>query len=330
MEKNIQEYFGQTIMPLLRSRHSDILSEASIMILGSVGLHIEDEFSDMEAVLYLPDRIWKQNGALQIELEECLAKTNPWKQEGMVNGSIICVHPLSWMLDFQGEKMLSNGGDIQWEKLSFESLFTMQENLIYYDPQERFGRLRRWTAPDRMPGSLWKKAIYEKLKDFVQGGVRAIEISVARRLFAAAYIQFGRTLQSLYELGFLICHRYYPYLKHLRWAFSRLPEPISALGPYFDKLSATRDWQERLAILETVYEAYKAFIVSHSIFPEIDFERIDLHDMRIHTDLGHANWFKAWENPDWRERLDALKEKTVQLGYAPDMWWIVDWFGMGD
>lgn len=62
MEKNIQEYFGQTIMPLLRSRHSDILSEASIMILGSVGLHIEDEFSDMEAVLYLPDRILKQNG----------------------------------------------------------------------------------------------------------------------------------------------------------------------------------------------------------------------------------------------------------------------------
>ena len=74
MKKHIGQYFDETIMPLIFSRHSGILSEASIMILGSVGLHIDDEFSDMEAVLYLPDTIWKQNGVLQIELEECLAQ----------------------------------------------------------------------------------------------------------------------------------------------------------------------------------------------------------------------------------------------------------------
>ena len=33
--------------------------------------------------------------------------------------------------------------------------------------------------------------------------------------------------------------------------------------------------------------------------------------------------------PDWRGSLNALKEKTVQLGYAPDMWWIVDWYNLG-
>lgn len=329
MTKNITHYFDETIMPLIRSLHRDILPEASIMILGSVGLHIDDELSDMEAVIYLPDAIWKQNGILQIELEECLAETNPWKREGINNGSIISVHPLSWLLNFQGEKILTNGGNVEWDKLSFESLFTIQENLIYFDPQNRFGNLRKFTAADKMPDPLWKKNIYTKLKDFVEDGVRAIQISVARRLFATAHIQFGRAVQTLYELGFLICHKYYPYLKHLRWAFSRLPEPISAVGSYFDRLSETSDWQERLAMLETIYEAYTAFIVSNSVFPEIDFDRIDLHDMRIHTDLGHASWFRAWENPCWRESLKILKEKAVQLGYAPDMWWIVDWFNLG-
>lgn len=329
MAKDINRYFDKTIMPLIRNRHADILPEASIMFLGSVGLRIDDEFSDMEAVLYLPDTIWKQNGVLQIELEECLAETNPWKQDGMVNGSIISVHPLSWLLDYQGEKILSSNGCIKWEKLSFESLFTIQENLIYHDPQDRFGRLRRLTAVEKMPDTLWKKAIYTKLKDFVEDGVRVIQISVNRRQFAAANIQFGRTVQTLYELGFLICHRYYPYLKHLRWAFGRLPEPIASLNSYFDILSATSDWSKRLSILETIYDAYKTFIVSNAVFPEIDFDLIDLHDMRIHTDLGHANWFQAWENPDWRESLNALKEKTVRLGYAPDMWWIVDWYNLG-
>ena len=328
MTKNIARYFDERIMPLIRSRHRDIVSEASIMILGSVGLHIDDAFSDMEAVLYLPDPIWKQNGVLQIELEEVLKETNPWKQEGMVNGSIISVHPLSWMLEYQGEKILASGC-VNWGKLSFEALFTIQENVIYYDPEDRLGRLRRLTAAEKMPDIFWKKAIYNKLKDFVENGVRAIQISVNRHLFSTANIQFGHTVQTLYELGFLICHQYYPYLKHLRLAFGRLPEPISELNAYFDMLSATSDWCKRLTMLETIYEAYKTFVVSKSIFPEMDFDRIDLHDMRIHTDLGHAGWFKAWENPDWRGSLNALKEKTVQLGYAPDMWWIVDWYNLG-
>ena len=161
MTKNIARYFDERIMPLIRSRHRDIVSEASIMILGSVGLHIDDAFSDMEAVLYLPDPIWKQNGVLQIELEEVLKETNPWKQEGMVNGSIISVHPLSWMLEYQGEKILASGC-VNWGKLSFEALFTIQENVIYYDPEDRLSRLRRLTAAEKMPDIFWKKAIYNK------------------------------------------------------------------------------------------------------------------------------------------------------------------------
>lgn len=324
MIRDIAKYFDDIIMPLIHGKHADILPEASIMILGSVGLRIDDELSDMEAVIYLPDKIWKRNSLLQIELDKCLSQTNLWKQEG----SIICVHPLSWLLDYQGEKILANGGNVPWGKLSFESLFTMQENLIYYDPQERLGKLRKLTSSPKMPEDLWKKALYTKLKNFVEDGVRAIKLSVVRNLYATAYIQFGFTVQTLYELGFLICHQYFPYLKHLRWAFDKLPAPISRLGPNFDLLSVTIDWWKRLSIIETIYNDYRSYIVSNSIFPEINFDLIDLYDMSLHTDLGHARWFKAWENPNWRKNLNALKERTCKLGYEPDEWWVVDWFEM--
>jgi hypothetical protein len=328
MTKKAIEYFDNIIMPLIRSRHSDILPEASMMILGSVGLGIDDELSDVEVVIYLPDEIWKQNGLLQITLDKCLAKTNLWTQEGSLNGSIICVHPLSWLLDNQGKKILANGGNVPWEKLSFESLFNMNENPIYYDPQDRLGILRRLTAPDKMPENLWKKAIYTKLHDFLIGGVRDIESRAKRNQYAAAHIQFGYVLQALYELGFLICHRYYPYHKHLRWAFGRLPAPVSELEKNFDLLSVTTDWQEKLNAMETIYNVYKNYMVYNKIAPELDFNFIDLHDMYIHNYLTEAVFFKAWDNPNWWEDIKALKEKTIRLGHDADEFWVVNWWEM--
>ena len=49
-------------MPFIRAYHADIIDEMSFMIEGSVGLGIDDGFSDVEAAIYLPDDIWKQNG----------------------------------------------------------------------------------------------------------------------------------------------------------------------------------------------------------------------------------------------------------------------------
>jgi hypothetical protein len=88
------------------------------MILGSVALGIDDELSDMEAVIYLSQPIWKQYGAeLQLDLNKCLSETNLWKQEG----SIISVQPLSWLLGGQGEDIILTN-NVPWENISIESL----------------------------------------------------------------------------------------------------------------------------------------------------------------------------------------------------------------
>jgi hypothetical protein len=328
MRKRSIEYFDNIIMPLIRGRHSDILLEMSMRISGSVGQGNDDEYSDLDSEIYLPDDIWKWNGLLQIELDQCVAGTNLWKQDGALNGSMIAVHPLSWLLDYQAEKVLANGENVPWDKLKFETLFSIHEDFVYHDPQDRFGRLRRLTAPEKMPENLWKKAIYKKLHDFLSGGIREIEISVWRKQYEAAYIQFGSALQALYELGFLICHQYYPYPKHLRWAFGKLPAPVSKLAEVFQTLSVTEDWQKRLESIESIYNGYKDYMVARNIAPELDFSFIDPHDMYIHNYMTQAVFFKAWYIPFWFDEVRSLREKAVRLGYGPEEFWAVNWWQM--
>lgn len=241
---------------------------------------------------------------------------------------MIAVHPLSWLLDYQAEKVLANGENVPWDKLKFETLFSIHEDFVYHDPQDRFGRLRRLTAPEKMPENLWKKAIYKKLHDFLSGGIREIEISVWRKQYEAAYIQFGSALKALYELGFLICYQYYPYPKHLRWAFGKLPAPVSRLTEIFHTLSVTEDWQKKLESMESIYNGYKDYMVARNIAPELDFSFIDPHDMYIHNYMTQAVFFKAWNNPFWFDEVRSLKEKAVRLGYGPEEFWAVNWWQM--
>ena len=328
MTKRSLEYICDIILPLIHERHPDILPEMSMRVSGSVGQGNDDEYSDLDCEIYLPDDVWKRNGLLQIELDQCVSKTNLWKQKGTLNGSMIAVHPLSWLLDYQAKKILANGGNVPWGKLKFETLFSFHEDYVCHDPLDRFARLRRLTAPAKMPENRWKKAIYTKLHDFFSGGIREIEISVWRKQYEAAYIQFGGALQALYELGFLICHQFYPYPKHLRWAFGRLPEPVSELGKYFHALSDTSDWRVKLESMECIYHGYKEYMVANNIAPELDFGLIDMRDMYIHNYLTQAVFYKAWDNPDWWERLNALKNKTVGLGFGPEEFWAVNWWGL--
>ena len=328
MKIESSDYFHNVVMPFVRDRHSEILPDTSVMILGSVGLGNDDELSDVEAVFYLPSEIWKQRGAwLQITLDECLQETNPWKQE---NGSILSVHPLSWLLDTQGENILSGDGIVPWEELSFESLFTIQTNPILHDPQNTLGQLREMTAPSQMPKNRWKKTLYTRLNDFVEGGVRNIQRSIDRGLYSEAHIQFGRAVQNLFEIGYLACHQYYPYLKHLRWAFGRLPPPISDSAVEFDLLPVATDWQEKTDRLETIYDAFRDYIVSNSVLPEINFDLIDLHDDGFIYELIFAGRFRAWDNPDWRSNITKYKEQAAENGFQTDQWgifqlWGTDW-----
>jgi len=324
-EKSIN-YFDNIIMPLISERHSDILHEISFMIMGSVGLGIDDELSDLEAAIYLPDEIWKKNGLLQINLIKCLAETNLWQP----GGSIISVYPLSWLLDGQGEKILA-GDDIDWDKMQFDSLFglfVLHNQPVWHDPQDRLGKLRELTAPDKMPEILWKKALLDKIKVFISDGIQEVHRCVDRKHYADAYIPFGDAVKALFEIGFMACRQYYPFRKHLSWAFGRLPAPISDLTSSFDLLSAALDWQERLSIMATIYNFYRDYIISNALLPELDFSRVDLVEMPL-----QGNEFNNAEdkinNPnqspdDWAK----VEKRTAELGFGPEAEWAVNWWGM--
>ena len=321
-EKSIN-YFNNTIMPLIRERYPDIFDEMSFYIHGSVGLGIDDEFSDVEACIHIPDELWKKRGGyLQIDLDKCLAETNLWKQ----GGSIICVHPLSWLYSSDIEKIISGEVDIPWSELSFESLFNMQNDPIWHDPKDRYGKLCRMTTPDKMPEILWKKALLEKLSTFF-GGMHEIRRCVDRRHYLDAYIPLGETVKALLEIGFMVCRQYYPFRKHLTWAFNRLPSPILSLNSSFDFLSVSQNWHERLSIMETIYNFYRDYIISTSILPELDFSRVNLVEMTLHENEFH-NARNILDNPNFLIEIATKKEKAVRLGFSPDVFMWVDWWGL--
>ena len=96
MEKSAISYFDRQILPVLKRDWATLLPEMSIQILGSVGLGIDDERSDLEAVIYLPEALWRREGAgLQLAMDRCLRQYNPWQRAG----SILSVQPIGWALD---------------------------------------------------------------------------------------------------------------------------------------------------------------------------------------------------------------------------------------
>ena len=318
-EKSIG-YFKEIIMPFIKKHHSDILNEMSFTIIGSVGLGNDDELSDVEAIIYLPDEIWRKNGILQINLDKCLLETNLWQQ----SGSIICVHPLSWMLDGKGEKILESGV-VPWSELEIESLFSIHNQPIWYDQKSRLENLREMTAPDKMPEVIWKKTLLDKLKAFVSDGVHELKRCIDRRHYLDAYIPFGETVKALLEIGFMVCRQYYPYRKHLSWAFKKLPQPISNIYVKLNTLSSVTEWQERLDIIETIFEIYKNFIEINGLLPEINFDRVNLIDMPLHdNEFDIAN--NIIDNPNWKVEQEILMEKTLKAGFEPEaIRWVAWW-----
>ena len=325
MKEQSRNYFKDIIMPFIHKHHADIIDEMSFTIQGSVGLGIDDEFSDIEAAIYLPDDVWKQNGMLQINLDKLLLETNLWQQ----GNSGIQVYPLSWLLDGQGEKILA-GDNIDWEKIEVDSLFglfVLHNQPTWHDPPGRLEKLCKLTAPDKMPETLWKKILLEKVENFVNGGMQEIHRCINRKHFLDAYIPLGDAVKALLEIGFAICREYYPYRKHLSWAFGRLPSTISGLKSRFDLLAVATDWQERLSIMEAIYSFYRDFIISSNILPELDFNCVDLIEMPMHDNEFHIAK-NILNNPNWRAEQAIIMEKTLQLGLEPEAARWVSWWEM--
>ena len=329
MKKDINQYFNDVIMPLIREKHPHTLDESSIIILGSVGLGIDDAISDVEAAIYLPDSIWQQHGAqLQLDLNQCMVRyTNPWRQ----TGSIICVHPLSWVLNKQGEAILS-GGDISWDKITFESLYEIQSNLIVHDPSERLSKLRIKTAPVKMPESIWNKALFTAIQNFIIHGFGDLWMNLERKDRLAEFpIHLGTAVENLFRMGFYISRQYHPWKSHWRWALGHLPTPLAALGTKFDMLPTLSDWHKKMDVLEEIFNIYRKYMAEHAIFPEIDLSRMDIRPVDLDYLQEEIIWperLEAWENPGWRDFLAVRKDKAVKKGYPENEFWIWSLWGM--
>ena len=328
MKKDVNQYFGGVIMPLIREKHPHIADESSIMILGSVGLGIDDAISDMEAVIYLPDDLWKRHGAqLQLDLNQRLSETNPWRQAG----SIISVHPLSWTLDNQGLAVLS-GGDIPWDKITFESLYEIQNNLILHDPSGRLSKLRFLTAPDKMPEPVWNKALFTAIHDFIIHGFGDLWVNLERKDRLAEFpIHLGTAVENLFRMGFYISRQYHPWKSHWRWAIGHWPAPLAAVGAKLDILPALNDWHRKMDVLEEIFNIYRKYAAEQAIFPAIDLSRMDIRPVDLDYLQEEIIWperLKAWENPGWREFLAVRKDKAARKGYPESEFWIWSLWGM--
>ncbi len=310
---NIQEYFDDTIVPALTEKFPDVAAQMGLIVLGSQGLRTADEFSDLEAAVYLDDPLWREHGGhLQLLLNERLRATCPCRSEG----SVISVCPHSWLLDGHAHDFAGGRDTLPWEQVSIEDLFTVQQNLIVYDPKAFLLQLRQATAPDQCPQWLWQKRLILTLKKLVYDDVTELDMAVRRNRRTEACILLGEVLRDLLHVGFLMNGRYYPWRTHLRWAFDRLPASATSIIPYLDAAVTASDWQEKLRAVNQAIASYKEHIARERIIPQIDILSSDLSE-----ELVWAERLKAWENANWRDRITRCTEQAANAGHhARDFW----------
>jgi len=80
--------------------------------------------------------------------------------------------------------------------------------------------------------------------------------------------------------------------------------------------------------METIYNSYKNYIISNSLLPELDFNRVDLREMPLHDNEFYVA-SHILDNPHWRAQQAALMEKTLALGLEPEASRWVGWWEMG-
>lgn len=312
--RSVDTYLENTVLPMIKDQYPAVYCEMSIMILGSVGLRIDDELSDFEAAIYLNDELWSEYGKeLQLSLNQLLSKTNQWKQEG----SILCVHPLSWLLDGCANKVLINRNDIPWEDISFETLFTMQHNLIPFDPKGVLFNLRDNTSEQYYPQNLWKKMLLTQLKQLILEDYFELLKSVKRNNFAESNILYGNVLSGIYHIAFIMTQSYYPWRTHLVWAFNNLDISKSKLGKYIELLLCEYDWNKRVEILHDIIEFLKDYIRRNDLLLEVNLFSEDLENELIWSER-----LSAWNNPKWKDFVLEKQEEAVKNGYSHSEFWV--------
>ncbi|MHB0858529.1 MAG: DUF4037 domain-containing protein [Anaerolineae bacterium] len=308
MQKDVFAYFEDTLFPFLAARFPEVAREMSLQIHGSYGLGIADQYSDLDAILYLDDLLWKrEGGAVQLALVHEAPQFLPAGTPVAYDHAEINVWPHSWLGDLRG--FLEEGAEPPWEQVSPESLFEVQRNLVLRDPQGIFARLREATRPENAPDWFWKKLLIQGFGQ-VDDGLLSYGQLARRGLTLEAAIVAGRMLQGLMQIGFLMCRQYYPWMTHLRWAFEELGEPVASVLPLLETLAGSDPLDARLAAARQARAFYAQALVARGLLTK-----------EILANLIWAERLKAWQREDWYTYIVDCQQRAEAAGYpAKDMW----------
>jgi hypothetical protein len=317
--QKVDEYFEGFVIPRIAKSFPKAASHMAVRIEGSVGLGIDDEFSDLEASVYLDDELWKTVGwQLQILVNHCIRESCPWKPEG----SVICVSRFSDLLAGQAIQLLQGEAKPRWERIPIVELFDAQEYLVLRDPNGLLEKLRNATAPEKIPDRLWKKWLLLAFKKLLWEDLGELTVSVKRGRMAESQILLGCVIEDLLRLGFIVNRRYYPWRKHLLWAFARLPAPAPDVLPQLDVIAHSLEWDRKLAAIEAAKEKYLAHVTEKGLLPEVDFRAPGLEE-----ELVWAERLQAWSNPDWRDWITRCKQRAKEEGHDSRDFWVFSLWG---
>jgi hypothetical protein len=318
--RDVRTYFDDVVAPLVAGRFPEVEREMIVQVHGSYGLEMGDGHSDLDAIIYLDDPLWKaQGGQVQLLLQHSLpgfAAHSPAYCETpgdpfawpIYGHSEFNVHPLSWLLDNQANAFLEGKGYPPWEEVSRETFYELGYHLVLRDPHGIMAHLQEITAPERYPEWLWRKALIGRLRD-LKGEPWEFEKALARRRMVEIRLLQAELTQRLLEIGFLISHRYHPYRKYLWLEFVKLPL-APEIRADFESLTGAADSMLPAEAMKHILRRYTEIILDRGLL-----------SAEMLADLFAAVEGKAWTNPDWAVAKRRRQEAASAAGYdARDAW----------
>jgi RNA polymerase sigma factor (sigma-70 family) len=324
--KIIEAYFEQIVLPTLAREFPKLLPDMILMSGGSTGLGCDDEFSDMEAGLFLKDELWKSHGwKVQIAMNRCCRhENNPWH----MHGAAIYVSPMSGLLDGHAHAFVEDETPAPWEAVSLHDLYNIQEQSALHDPHSFIASLKKATSPEKVPEVLWRKWLIKSLNNLVYNDLGELDKAVKRCHLIEAHVVSASAIEHLFHIGFLINKTYYPWRTHLRWGFEKLARVAPDVLPDLDAAVSAADWTDKLTKINAVKDRYMAYIQKEGLLPTLNLGKPgrsfppEICWNLTEELLWSAERTEAWVNDNWREWIVACAKKAREDGHSPRDFWV--------
>jgi hypothetical protein len=326
MNQRTKSYFEEIVLPMLDREFPRLLPHMILMTAGSTGLGCDDEFSDMEADLYLKDDLWWSDGwKVQIAMNRCCRnRALPWRPRG----AVICVNRIGGLLGGHALAFVENASPALWEAVSSHALYSIQEQTALYDPGNFIAELKEATKPDKVPEFLWQKWLMKELNDLVFADLGELELAVRRGRLIEANLVATCAIERLFHIGFLINKTYYPWRTHLRWSFEKLAKVAREVLPDLDAAVASAQLADKLSRINAVKDRYIEYIQKERLLPTLDLgEPGRSFDPELGWNLSEellwgADRTEAWVNANWRDWIVACVNKAKEDGHCPRDYWV--------